>query len=59
MHRGMAAWIKAWRNYTPPEVGPTIDRSMAGQSLQRIQADIVMVLAGMLMACGKERDSDE
>jgi len=58
-HRGMAAWIEAWRNYTPPAGNPAAYKPMAEQSSPRIPADIVMVIAGMLMACGKEQERDE
>jgi hypothetical protein len=59
MHRGMAVWIKAWRNYTPPGDNPTTGGPVAGQSSVQTRKDIIMILAGMLAVCGKEQDRDE
>ncbi|SPF33925.1 hypothetical protein SBDP1_1170032 [Syntrophobacter sp. SbD1] len=57
-YRGMAAWIKAWRNYTPPGDNPTTGGSIAEHTSQTWE-DIVMILASMLTACGRGKDRDE
>jgi hypothetical protein len=54
MNQGMATWIKAWRNYSPEGSKSTEQQPLAGQSSMPIQADVVMILASMLMSCGKQ-----
>ena len=58
VHRGMAAWIKAWGNYTPAGEKSTRDNPVCRRSSMEIQTDIVMIIAGMTFSCTKGGKDD-
>ena len=57
VQRGMAAWINTWGRYTPALLKPIAANPIQGGF--SIEADIVMIIAGMALSCitGVEDDS--
>jgi hypothetical protein len=54
----MAAWIKAWGNYTPAGEKSKRDNPARRRPSMEIQADIVMIIAGMTFFCTKGGKDD-
>jgi len=50
VHKGMAAWLRAWSDCTPPsETARIHDSCPEGGVPSELQSEVVMILAGMAL----------
>lgn len=58
VHRGMVSWLKVWGGYALAGSNPSQDNPVQSRSSIPIQADFVMILAGMALSCKKGEEGD-